>query len=65
MIVGQSICQVITTLIFHFFGYTILGIDRTDKGDKIATTLVFSTFAFARIFNSADCRRLDDRLNIF
>jgi len=26
---------------------------------------VFNTFVFAQIFNSINCRRLDNRLNIF
>ena len=65
MILGQSIYQVVIILIFHFLGHAILGIDHTDKGDKIVTTLVFNTFVFAQIFNSINCRRLDNKLNIF
>ena len=65
MILGQSIYQVIIILVFHFLGHAILGIDHTSDGDKIVTTLVFNTFVFAQIFNSINCRRLDNKLNIF
>ena len=65
MILGQSIYQVIIILIFHFLGHSILGLDHTDHNNNVVTTLVFSTFVFAQIFNSVNCRRLDNRLNIF
>ena len=56
---------VIILLVFYFLGHSIPDTDHTDKGDKIVTTLVFNTFVFAQIFNSINCRRLDNRLNIF
>ena len=65
MILGQSIYQVIILLVFHFLGHSIPDTNHTDKGDKIMTTLVFNTFVFAQIFNLINCRRLDNRLNIF
>jgi Ca2+-transporting ATPase len=65
MILGQSIYQVIIILVFHFVGHQILGYDHTDKSNAIVTTLVFNTFVFAQIFNSVNCRRLDNKLNIF
>jgi Ca2+-transporting ATPase len=64
MILGQSIYQVIIILVFHFFGHQILGFDHTDKSNAIVTTAVFNTFVFAQIFNSINCRRLDNKLNI-
>ena len=65
MILGQSIYQVIVLLVLHFLGHRILGLDHTDEGNKIVKTLVFNTFVFAQIFNLLNCRRLDDKLNIF
>jgi len=65
MILGQSTYQVIIILIFHFLGHTILGLDHTHKNNLVVTTLVFNTFVFAQIFNSVNCRRLDNKLNIF
>ncbi|KAF9647966.1 calcium-translocating P-type ATPase [Thelephora ganbajun] len=65
MILGQSAYQVIVILIFHFLGHKILGLDHSTQGNKIMTTLVFNVFVFAQIFNSINCRRLDNKLNIF
>jgi Ca2+-transporting ATPase len=64
-ILGQSIYQVIIILIFHFLGRSILGLDNSTYSGKVVTTLVFNAFVFAQIFNSANCRRLDNKLNIF
>ena len=65
MILGQSIYQVIIILIFHFLVHTILGLDHTEKNNLVVTTLVFNTFVFTQIFNSVNCRRFDNKLNIF
>jgi len=70
-IMGQSIYQIATTLIFHFAGLKILGLKHSDNRfvnrdhDSIVQTLVFNAFVFAQIFNSVNCRRLDQKLNIF
>ena len=55
MILGQSIYQIAIILTFH----------HSDRGDAVVITLVFITFVFAQIFNSINCRRLDNKLNIF
>ncbi|KAF9778977.1 Ca-transporting ATPase [Thelephora terrestris] len=65
MILGQSIYQVAIIFTLHFLGHAILGLDHSDEGDKIVATLVFNTFVFAQIFNSVNCRRLDNKLNVF
>ena len=65
MILGQSIYQVAIILVFHFLGHSILGLDHSAENDKVVITLVFNTFVFAQVFNSINCRRLDNRLNIF
>jgi len=70
-IMGQSIYQITTTLIFHFAGLKILGLKHSDNRfvnrdhDSTVQTLVFNAFVFAQIFNSVNCRRLDQKLNIF
>ncbi|KAJ7284885.1 calcium-transporting ATPase [Mycena rebaudengoi] len=64
-ILFQSIYQIIITLIFHFLGHQILGLDHLGKNDLVVQTLVFNAFVFAQIFNSVNCRRLDRNLNIF
>ena len=65
MILGQATCQVILLLVFLFLGRKILGLDHTDEGDSIVTGLVHSALVFAQIFNLFNCRRLDNKLNIF
>jgi Ca2+-transporting ATPase len=66
-ILFQSTYQIIITLLFHFLGLQILGYpsDSTTQQDTIVQTLVFNAFVFAQIFNSVNCRRLDNKLNIF
>ena len=65
VILGQSIYQVIIILIFHFLGHTILSIDHSDHGNVVVITLIFNIFVFAQILNLVNCRRLDNKLNIF
>jgi Ca2+-transporting ATPase len=60
-IFGQAAYQTTVALIFHFIGKKIIG---TDDNLKVQT-LVFNMFVFAQIFNSFNCRRLDNKLNIF
>lgn len=66
-ILFQSTYQIIITLIFHFLGLQILGYptNATSNQNTIVQTLVFNAFVFAQIFNSINCRRLDNKLNIF
>jgi P-type Ca2+ transporter type 2C len=61
----QSTYQITITLIFHFLGLRILGLEASTKNDAIVQTLVFNAFVFAQIFNSVNCRRLDSKLNVF
>jgi len=61
----QSTYQIAVTLIFHFLGLKILGLENTTTNDSIVQTLVFNIFVFAQIFNSINSRRLDRKLNVF
>ncbi|KAK0222080.1 Ca-transporting ATPase [Armillaria fumosa] len=65
MILFQSIYQIIISLVFHFLGLRILGLESSSHNDTVVQTLVFNAFVFAQIFNSVNCRRLDRNLNIF
>ncbi len=65
MILFQSIYQIIISLVFHFLGLRILGLESSDHNNTVVQTLVFNAFVFAQIFNSVNCRRLDRKLNIF
>ena len=64
MIVGQSIYQLVVTLVLYFGGVTIFSY-TTDGEHKQLQTLIFNTFVWMQIFNQYNNRRLDDRFNIF
>ncbi|RHZ80355.1 hypothetical protein Glove_137g68 [Diversispora epigaea] len=59
MIIGQSIFQLVVTLVLLYRGNDILGDE-----DRLPT-VIFNTFVFMQIFNEINCRRLDNKLNIF
>jgi len=66
MIIGQAIYQTIVVLGFHFAGPTIYGLRSDDtKGHNQLSALVFNVFVFCQIFNSINCRRIDNKYNIF
>ncbi|KKK16556.1 hypothetical protein P175DRAFT_0432081 [Aspergillus ochraceoroseus IBT 24754] len=68
MIIGQSIYQMVVTLILNFAGKPILKsiIDFSDSsGDTVLKTVVFNTFVWMQIFNQWNSRRLDNNFNIF
>ncbi|KAH9174557.1 hypothetical protein EDB89DRAFT_1848806 [Lactarius sanguifluus] len=70
-ILGQSYYQSTIIIIFHAFGSQILGFHHTDNSSLtkhysvIIRTLIFNVFVFAQIFNSFNCCRLDQKLNVF
>ncbi|KAL4947791.1 hypothetical protein BDW69DRAFT_189856 [Aspergillus filifer] len=68
MIIGQSIYQLVVTLILNFAGRSLLkgliDFSETNANTKL-TTVVFNTFVWQQIFNQWNSRRLDNRLNIF
>ncbi|KAL4939963.1 hypothetical protein BDV06DRAFT_27589 [Aspergillus oleicola] len=68
MIIGQSIYQLVVTLILNFAGRSLLKglIDFSEaNANTKLTTVVFNTFVWQQIFNQWNSRRLDNRLNIF
>jgi Ca2+-transporting ATPase len=65
MILMQSVYQITIILVFHFLGLKILGFESTTHNTGVVQTLVFNAFVFAQVFNSVNCRRLDNKLNIF
>jgi len=64
MIIGQSIYQLIVTLVLNFSGNEILGYE-TDFEKSRLETLVFNTYVWMQIFNQINNRRLDNKFNIF
>ncbi|CEJ04353.1 Putative Calcium-translocating P-type ATPase, PMCA-type [Rhizopus microsporus] len=60
MIIGQSIFQIIVTVVLLYSD-----ILHYEADDPILQTIVFNTFVFCQIFNEINCRRIDSHLNIF
>ncbi|KAF4122199.1 P-type Ca2+ transporter type 2C [Geosmithia morbida] len=65
MIIGQSIFQLVVTLILYFAGPEILSYDRDDDDKMLELdTIIFNMFVWMQIFNQFNNRRLDNKLNI-
>ncbi|RMD41721.1 hypothetical protein DV735_g3401, partial [Chaetothyriales sp. CBS 134920] len=64
MIIGQSIYQLVVTLVLYFAGASILSYQTTAEKERLQST-IFNTFVFCQIFNQYNSRRLDNHLNIF
>ncbi|GJJ08344.1 hypothetical protein Clacol_002555 [Clathrus columnatus] len=70
-ILGQSLYQTAVILIFHFAGNRIFGYGHEDnqalalQHQHTLQTLVFNIFVFCQIFNSFNCRSVDNKRNIF
>lgn len=64
MIIGQAIYQLVVTFILLYAGTAILNYD-TDEEALQLSTLIFNTFVWMQIFNGLNCRRLDNRFNVF
>ena len=79
MIIGQSIYQLVVTLILYFAGRSIFDYHADPLGSNLPgrdinlheqqhrelSSLVFNTFTWMQIFNALNNRRLDNRFNIF
>jgi Ca2+-transporting ATPase len=61
MIFGQAVLQLVITFILNFAGNSIF----TGWPAANMQTVVFNTFVWLQIFNEINCRRLDNKLNIF
>ncbi|RMZ78749.1 hypothetical protein DV737_g3741, partial [Chaetothyriales sp. CBS 132003] len=64
MIIGQSIYQLVVTLVLYFAGASILSYETQGEQQRLQST-IFNTFVFCQIFNQYNSRRLDNHLNIF
>lgn len=51
MIIGQSIYQLIVTLILNFAGKEILDFSGYDDPERIFKAMIFNTFVWMQIFN--------------
>jgi len=65
MIIGQAIFQIAINLSLLHLGPKIFHLSNSQEDTAILRTLVFNTFVFLQVFNEINCRRIDDRLNVF
>lgn len=73
MILGQAVYQLVVSLVLHFAGKSILGMDINRSIDPEGferetaelKALVFNAFVWMQIFNQFNNRRLDNKFNIF
>ena len=63
MIIGQSIFQLIVTLILNFGGTSIFSYQSAREQEQLQT-VIFNTFVWMQIFNQYNNRRLDNKLNV-
>lgn len=61
MIFGQSIVQLVVIFVLDFAGDKFF----PSWDDATLKTVVFNTFVWLQVFNEINCRRLDNKLNIF
>ncbi|KAL1961951.1 hypothetical protein VTN77DRAFT_732 [Rasamsonia byssochlamydoides] len=64
MIIGQAIYQLVVTLVLNFAGMSIFNYSGEAEMNELKT-VVFNTFVWMQVFNQYNCRRLDNRFNIF
>ncbi|KAG7285412.1 hypothetical protein NEMBOFW57_010039 [Staphylotrichum longicolle] len=69
MILGQTICQLVITLVLYFGWFSLPSYHQDTLNVAEAklrrNTFVFNTFIWLQIFNALNSRRLDNRLNVF
>jgi Cation transporting ATPase, C-terminus len=61
MIFGQSVVQLAVIFVFNFSGAKVF----PSWNDETIKTMVFNTFVWLQIFNEINCRRLDNKINMF
>lgn len=61
MIFGQSIVQLAIIFCLQFYGLNVF----TSWDDDVRKTIVFNAFVWLQIFNEINCRRIDDKINVF
>ncbi|KAL5357102.1 hypothetical protein BJX96DRAFT_181203 [Aspergillus floccosus] len=66
MILGQSIYKLTLCFTLYFAGGRILNLNTQDQTEQLQLdTIIFNTFVWMQIFNELNCRRLDNKFNIF
>ena len=67
MVTGQTLYQMVVVLVLHFKGARILGYDVVGDPERQTElgTVVFNAYVWMQICNVLNCRRLDNRVDVF
>ncbi|KAL3478333.1 hypothetical protein BJX99DRAFT_269327 [Aspergillus californicus] len=66
MILGQSIYKLTICFVLYFTGDKMFNLSRSSTDESLQLdTIIFNTFVWMQIFNELNCRRLDNKFNIF
>ncbi|CAI7576281.1 unnamed protein product [Penicillium viridicatum] len=66
MILGQSIYKLAICFTLYFAGHSLFDFNKSDEVEMLElNTIIFNTFVWMQIFNQFNCRRLDNKFNIF
>lgn len=64
MILGQSIYQLAVVFVVHYAGWNMFNSNKPYNQDKLQT-LVFNMYVWMQFFNQQNCRRVDNKIDIF
>ncbi|KAH6609034.1 p-type calcium atpase [Trichoderma cornu-damae] len=64
MIIGQSIYQLLVVFLVHYVGWDLFNPGTKHEIDKLQT-LVFNIYVWMQFFNQHNCRRVDNKLDIW
>ncbi|KOS23394.1 Calcium-transporting ATPase 2 [Escovopsis weberi] len=64
MIIGQAIYQCLVVFLVHYIGLDLLKPDPAGDGDKLQS-LVFNIYVWMQFFNQHNCRRVDNKVDIY
>jgi Ca2+-transporting ATPase len=64
MILGQSIYQLAVVFVVHYAGWDIFSPNTVYEQDRLQT-LVFNMYVWMQFFNQQNCRRVDNKIDIF
>ncbi|KAJ2959856.1 hypothetical protein NQ176_g11089 [Zarea fungicola] len=64
MILGQAIYQLLVVFLVHYIGWSIFNPGTENEVEKLQT-LVFNIYVWMQFFNQHNCRRVDNKLDIW
>ncbi|GJN86153.1 hypothetical protein PLIIFM63780_009730 [Purpureocillium lilacinum] len=64
MILGQAIYQLAVVFTIHYAGWDLFDVDTRNEKHRLQT-LVFNIYVWMQFFNQHNCRRVDNKLDIW